>query len=280
MIVDVHNHAWLCAEHMSEAFIQETRTVSRSKPVELRVEFDDFLSAMKPVDKAIVFGIKGRHVGVYVPNEYIADFVSRAPDKLIGWMALDPNDADFMEDFERSHRELGLRGIKLAPIFSNFNPTDRSLDDLYGRAQKLGLPILFHTGMVSNRFGPLKWSHPLLFDEVACRFPDLKIILAHLSHPWEAECVAVIRKHPNVYADLSGLSYRPWRFYNTMMVVGEYNVQHKVLFASDYPWTTPGESIDALQKVNQVAAPGMPQVSLEITDEIIHRDSLKLLYDE
>jgi len=148
---------------MSEAFIEQTRT-SRNDPIELRVEFDKLIVAMEPVDKAIIFGIKGRLAGVYVPNEYVAEFANRAPDKLIGWMSLDPNDADFMEDFEKSHRDLGLRGIKLGPVYSGFDPNDRHLDDLYGKAQELGLPILFHTGMVPYRFGPLRWSRPVLFD--------------------------------------------------------------------------------------------------------------------
>jgi len=279
MIIDIHTHTWRYAEHFSAAFLEDAKR-ARADPVPMQFEFADYLAAMEAVDRAVVFGLKGRATGLYVPNDFVAEFVARAPEKLIGFMSLDPQEEDFLEDFERSYHDLGLRGIKLGPIYADFDPTDRRLDPLYREAERRRLPVLFHTGTSFVRFGPLRYSRPYLFDEVASRFPELRIVLAHLSHPWEAECIAVIRKHPHVYADIAALYYRPWQFYNSLILGQEYGVLPKLLFGSDYPFTTPQESIDHLRRVNDiVTGTNLPRVSLTAMEEIIHRDSLALLYE-
>src|ERR1700733_2751201 len=89
-------------------------------------------------------------------------------------------------------------------------------------------------------------------DQVAIRFPECKLILAHLGHPYEGECVAVIRKHPNVYADISALYYRPFQLYHSLMLVQEYGVWDKLLFGTDYPFTTVDASLDGVRALNEM----------------------------
>jgi hypothetical protein len=104
------------------------------------------------------------------------------------------------------------------------------------------------------------------------------MVLAHLGHPFCEECLVVIRKHPHVYADLSALYYRPWQFYNALVAAQEYRVTHKILFGSDYPFTTPADSITGLRQVNHVAGhSGLPRISEQVMEEILHRDALSLL---
>jgi len=149
---------------------------------------------------------------------------------------------------------------------------------IYAEAQRHGLPILFHQGTSPVRTAPIRYAHPLLIDEIAIRYPDLKIIMAHLGHPWQVETCVVIRKHPHVYADLSGNFYRPFSFWEQMVKIVEWNVAHKVLLGSDYPITTVQETIDGLRRVNQiVAGTHLPQVPEEAIEGIIFRDSLPLL---
>jgi predicted TIM-barrel fold metal-dependent hydrolase len=115
-------------------------------------------------------------------------------------------------------------------------------------------------------------------DEIAMLFPDLKIIMAHMGHPWHADTITVIRKHPNVYADVSAQLYRPWQFYNGMRLAYEWGVMHKLLFATDWPITTPEETINALRNFNDFPRKHhLPEVPSETIEEIINRDSLKLL---
>jgi len=277
VIVDVHTHAMRYPEHLSDAFVREADR-ARGFPLDLTVEWDAYRKAMEPVDRCILFGMKARHTGFYVPNEWIAKFAARDPAKIIPFLSLDPTEPDFLDDFEHAFHDLKMRGIKLAPMYANFDPTDPKLDDLYARAAKNGLPILFHTGTTFCQFAPLKFTRPALWDDVAIRHPDLTMILAHLGHPFEGEALVTTRKHPNVYLDLSALYYRPWQLYNSLILAQEYHVTHKILFGSDFPFATPGDSIAGLRALNrQVEGTNLPRIAEDTVESIIYRDSLRLL---
>ena len=138
--------------------------------------------------------------------------------------------------------------------------------------------MLFHQGTSPMREAPIRYAHPLLVDEIAMRYPDLVIVMAHLGHPWQVETCVVIRKHPNVYADLSANFYRPFSFWEQMVKANEWNVMDKILFGTDYPITYVEESIDHLRRVNEIVeGTNLPRVPAEKMEEIIHRDALSLL---
>jgi predicted TIM-barrel fold metal-dependent hydrolase len=99
-----------------------------------------------------------------------------------------------------------------------------------------------------------------------------------MGHPYEPECVAVIRKHPNVYADISALHYRPWALFQALLKAQEYLVWDKLLFGSDYPFTTVTGSIEGLRSLNdQVAGTPLPTLDTEQLERLIARPSLDLL---
>ena len=123
----------------------------------------------------------------------------------------------------------------MGPTYAGFDPRDSRCDSVYRYCQARGVPILFHVGTTYNRLAPLGLSRPWLWDEVAINYPDLRMVLAHVGHPFCDECLVVIRKHPHVYADIAALFYRPWQFYNMMISAQEYQVTHKLLFGTDYP---------------------------------------------
>ena len=113
---------------------------------------------------------------------------------------------------------------------------------------------------------------------VAIRHPDVKLILAHLGHPYEGECVVVIRKHPNVFADISALHYRPFQFYHSLMLVQEYGVWDKLLFGTDYPFTTVNATLDGLRSLNTMLdGTALPRLNEEKIEAMIARDTLTLL---
>ena len=115
-------------------------------------------------------------------------------------------------------------------------------------------------------------------DRIATIFPNLRVVMAHIGHPWQIDCLVVIRKHPNVYADISGNFYRPWSYYNAFRMATEWGVMHKLLFASDFPIATPQETLDALSTVNDcIAGTSLPEVPRDELEAIIHRPSLELL---
>jgi predicted TIM-barrel fold metal-dependent hydrolase len=127
-------------------------------------------------------------------------------------LSVDPTQSGWEREMEEGHRGLGLRGIKLLSMYAGFRPDEERLDPLWRYATKHQLPVLLHTGTTFVSQAPLECTLPRHLDKVAIRFPDVKIIMAHLSHPYEGECVVTIRKHPNVYADISALHYRPFSF--------------------------------------------------------------------
>jgi len=274
---NVHAHVWDPALHFRENVLREA-ALSRGRPLDLAVRFDALLNDMSPFERVIVFGLKGRRTGYWVPDEYVAEFVRKAPGRLVGFACCDPTQSGHMEELQHAVEDLRLQGLKMGPAYAGFDPRDERCRPVYQYCESRGIPILFHTGTAFNRDAVLGFSRPWLFDEVAARHRGLRIVLAHLGHPFYDECLAVIRKHPYVYADIAALFYRPWQFYNMMALAQEYGVTSKLLFGTDYPFAGADESIEGLRNVNRVIGESpLPRVSQEVIAQILEQDALALL---
>lgn len=276
MIFDAHTHLF-GPGHVGGSFLSDAKR-AWGDGYELQTTPEQHWEAYREVDGAIVLAFHCPATGVVVPNEYVAEYVGRHPGRLFGFASVDPRDPSAPRRLEEAVRELGLVGLKLAPIYQNFYPDRQEFFPLYEKAAELGIPILWHQGTSFVSQGFLDASRPELLDPIARTFPGLKMIVAHLGHPWHAECVSLIRKNPNVYADLSALVPRPWQFYNAMMNVTEYRVAHKVLFGTDYPFFAPGQTIAAARGINAILeGTRLPRVPEEEIEGIIHRDTPGLL---
>jgi len=274
---NIHSHAWDQALHFQEQTIRET-DISRGYRLDLTIRFDAFMDEMAPFDRVAVFGLKARRTGYWVPDEYIADFVARSPQKFVGFAACDPTQPEYMRELRHAIENLDLRGLKMGPIYAGFDPRDHRCDPIYEYCQAKGIPIIFHTGTTFNSNAPLEFGRSWLFDEVAIKYPELRIVLAHLGHPFYDECLSVIRKHPHVYADIAALYYRPWQFYNMMILAQEYKVTHKLLFGTDYPFAGSVESIEGVRNVNHIiGSSSLQRVSEEVIEGILGRNAMDLL---
>ena len=242
------------------------------------MRWEEYRATARECDKTIVFGAKARRSGQWVDDKEVAGYVAQHPEHLIGFMCLDPTQVGWRDEMEEGHIDLKLKGIKLLPMYAGFSPNDRALDDLWIYASRHGLPVLLHTGTTFVANAPLACTLPRLIDEVAIRFPEVKIVMAHLGHPWEGECIATIRKHNNVFADCSALHYRPFQLYHSLMLVQEYGVWHKLLFGSDYPFTTVDASLAGMRKLNDMLlGTALPTLNMEQMEMMFHRDTLSLL---
>jgi predicted TIM-barrel fold metal-dependent hydrolase len=278
MIVDVHSHFWEYPRHFSDYFKTQAKRARGDKEVDLTVRFEEYKATSAGADKTIVFGGKAKLSGLWVPDREVAGYVAQHPAELIGFMSLDPTQPGWQEEMIEGHQDLKLKGIKLLSMYAGFYPNDRRFDYIWEYASKHGLPVLLHTGTTFVAQAPLDCTLPRHLDDVAARFPEVKIILAHISHPYEGECVATIRKHPNVYADCSALHYRPFQLYHSLMLIQEYGVWHKLLYGSDYPFTTNQASFDGLRSLNSMLeGTKLPRLNMDRMEEMIHRDSLALL---
>jgi predicted TIM-barrel fold metal-dependent hydrolase len=113
---------------------------------------------------------------------------------------------------------------------------------------------------------------------VARAFPDLRIVVAHLGQPWMAETVMLMRKNPNVFADLSARYHRPWQLYNGLILALEYRVEAKLLFGTDFPVATLSQAIEQFRGLNQlVAGTNLPRIPDAVIEAILYERPFALL---
>jgi predicted TIM-barrel fold metal-dependent hydrolase len=277
MIVDCHTHL-STFEQWGEEFTRPFSGAYKGKGIDLHTTPERHWDAMKGVDKVIAFGINSTFLRMHTPNDQIAGYSQAHPEKVVGFMSVDPNDPNAIDELERCVHDLKLKGIKMSPVYQGYDPMDPRAQEIYRRAVKYNLPILVHAAFQSIPRTPMKWANPLLFDEVAMQFPDLKIILAHMGLPWYTDAMVVVRKHRNMYTDITGVSLRPWWGYQALVTFYESDLMHKLLFGSDFPIITVEDTMQALRNINRVVqGTGMPQIPAELIENVIQRDTLKLL---
>jgi uncharacterized protein len=179
------------------------------------------------------------------PNEEIAEVAAANPDVLVPFASVDPNKGTrAVDEVRRLIRDHGARGLKLHPNLQAFYPNDRAHYPLYDVLAEAGLPVLFHTGHSGIGAGlpggggiRLKYSNPMYVDDVAVDFPELRIVLAHPSFPWQDEAISVALHKHQVYIDLSGWS--PKYFPEQLIRYANTLLRDRVLFGSDYPLIMP-----------------------------------------
>jgi uncharacterized protein len=166
-------------------------------------------------------------------------------DVLIPFGSVDPHrGAEAVRMARRQIEEYGVKGFKFHPSSQAFLPNDRMAYPVYEVIEAAGLPALFHTGQTGAGAGTrggggirLAYSNPIHLDDVAVDFPDLPIILAHPSFPWQEEALSVATHKPQVYIDLSGWS--PKYFPPILVQYANTLLKDKVLFGTDFPVLTP-----------------------------------------
>ncbi|HEY9309496.1 MAG TPA: amidohydrolase family protein, partial [Microbacterium sp.] len=249
MITDVHTHFWT-PEHQRSPWTDGLRRVRRTlaaEPID-QVTLASYRRSIAPAERSVVFGLQAIASGIFVPNDDVAAFVAAVGGGTVGFMSVDPTRHDAVEELERAHEDLGLVGIKLGPIYQGTSPLNPLTMRVFAAAERRGLPILIHQGAIFANAGRLVDANPLLLDDVAIAFPDLKIVIAHLGHPWIEETVVVMRRNANVYADTSAIANRPTMLARGLAAAKEYGVLHKVLFGSDSPMVSAESSADGLRR--------------------------------
>jgi predicted TIM-barrel fold metal-dependent hydrolase len=190
-----------------------------------------------------------------VSNEEVAEQAAEFPDTLIPFASVDPGrGAAGVRIARRLIDDHGVRGFKFHPSDQGFYPNDPSAYPLYEVIAEAGLPALFHSGQTGVGAGQrggggirLKYSNPMHLDDVAVDFPDMPIIIAHPSVPWQDEALAVAGHKPQVYIDLSGWS--PKYFPPQLLAQANSLLKHKVLFGSDFPALSPDRWLEDFAKL-------------------------------
>lgn len=204
MIVDCHVNIWN-DEDVRPLFREQMARI-RPGGMELKADADTLHAAMAEVDRAIVFAIGyGDSAGVQSEDATTAACVAKYPDKFVGFAYADPRRPDCLERLRFATGELGLKGVKYGPIYNGVPLDDPRMEPVYEHCVANDLPLTMHMGTTFGADAPLELGRPIHVDAVARRHPDLKMVLAHMGHPWFEECVAVIRKQPSLRRGLGHL---------------------------------------------------------------------------
>jgi len=187
-----------------------------------------------------------------IPNEEILDAARANPDVIVPFVSVDPARPDALERVQ-ALAEAGARGFKFHPNLQAFLPNDERVYPLYEAIQAAGVPALFHSGHSGIGTGlpgggglRLKYSNPMCLDDVAADFPELQIVLAHPSFPWQDEAISICLHKSNVWIDLSGWS--PKYFPPQLVQYANTQLRTKVLFGSDFPLITPDRWLDDFEQ--------------------------------
>jgi len=203
----------------------------------------------------VVFSVDERLTGrPQVPNEEVLNLARRHSDFMIAFASVDPTRGPEAVQEARRLIGLGVRGFKLHPPLQQFHANDRSVYPFYEVVAEAKLPVIIHTGHSGIGTGMpggggvrLKYGNPMDIDDVAVDFPDMPIILAHPSFPWQDEAISICLHKPQVYIDLSGWS--PRYFSPILIQYANTLLKHKMLFGSDYPLITPDRWMADFEKI-------------------------------
>ena len=191
-----------------------------------------------------------------ISNEEIAEAAAENADVAIPFASIDPARGKMgVREARRLIKDYGVRGFKFHPTVQAFFPNDHDAYPLYEVIAEAGLPAIFHTGQTGIGAGMpgggglrLKYSNPIYLDDVAADFPDMPIIMAHPSVPWQDEALSVATTKPNVYIDLSGWS--PKYFEPKLVQYANTLLKHKVLFGTDNPAISPDRWLSDFEKID------------------------------
>lgn len=256
--IDVHTHAWKSALRVDDKLTESQEAMGRYFRYQPQHQTVPEMAEMyrKLRMAFVVFtvdGEKGASRGI--TNEEIAELAHQHGDVAIPFASINPlRGAEGVRAARRLITEYKVKGFKFHPSVQEFFPNDRLAYPLYEVIAEAKLPALFHTGQTGVGAGTrggggirLKYSNPLHLDDVAADFPDIPIILAHPSFPWQEEALSVATHKPQVYIDLSGWS--PKYFPPILVQYANTLLKDKILFGSDYPVISPEKWMEEFAKL-------------------------------
>lgn len=276
MIVDVHTRVWdatACLGRANELMLRR-RGEPWQRPDPSAPAHD---AAMEKVQLSIVHGFESRHLDASIPPEKLAEFVRARRDRVIGFAGIDPTAGKPVKELERA-LSLGMQGVTISPAGQAFHPSDSRAMALYEACEARGVPVFVDSVQLLCRDAMLEFAQPYLLDEVARTFPKLRIVITGLGHPWIEQGLALLAKHPTVYAVLGELILHPWRVYNALLLAYQHGVMNQILFGSNFPFLTPEKAIITIYSLNTFAhGTNLPTIPREQLRMVVEHDAVRSL---
>ena len=306
MLVDCHVHSWRYPDHFNKPAMLASQPQKRRDWPESRfiqmwdAPIERYFPEMEgAVDRAILQGLSAWNtMGVTIPNDYMASVVKSHPDKLSWCCVVDPTDEGSAEEVERCVTQLGAVGVgELCPGYAGYYLNDPRCFQVYEKAQALGVPIVVHAGPTRPPNSRVKYGDPMLVDEIALDFPELKIVICHMGYYRFEDTVFLLEKHPNVFADVSWLSTLaglernkvpryvpvvPYPYHRLLHPVLLYFSQtlgepDKLIWGSDWMACSPRDSLQIWKNINEkLGRYGLPEIPEKSIHNLLHENWRKI----
>ncbi len=246
MIIDAHVHPVLfgeiCKDPQRVNFRKQNFGLYKSSPVPM----EQVMTVMNHagVDAAILLAEDYSHeMGQpIVSNEELRIIKDYAPGRFFGFASVDPRCEDAAEKLSYAYETLGLDGLKLNLAHLQMYPDDKRLEPLLEISIRNNKPVTFHTGFSWEPDSPSKFGRPILYEDIAIAYPELRICLSHLAWPWVDELCMLLIKYKNVYTDTATVfmdSPKNWfeQIFMKNMAPGwlQNNLNDKIMFGSNLP---------------------------------------------
>jgi hypothetical protein len=276
MIIDCHTHVWTHPAQLGADVEEYLRRETGGENIQGGPAEHE--RASRCTDKTLVLGCCRAETDTVEPNEVVAEYVAAHPDRMIGVAAIDPTDPDAARLGEQLLERPVFRGLTISPAGQDFHPADSRAMAVYELANERGVPVFLQQGTHFHPRSRMEYARPLLLDEIAREYPDLTLVIASMGHPWIEEGIALIGKHPRVFADIAGLLRRSWQAYNAMVLAHQFNVTDKILFGSDFPFYNAADAIKSVYRMHEMTqGTNLPIVPREKLRSIVERDAIAAL---
>ena len=307
MIVDTHMHCVRYPEHHLNVSELPKRfpAVASLPPEEIKKRFDHpielYLEETEGViDKAIILCLNfPESISIVQPHDDVAETVRQHSDKLAWCCNVNPLEKGAVEEFERCVKELGAVGMgEWGPPYQFFYTNDERCFPIYEKAIELDVPIVIHAGATLPRLCRLKYANIWDLDEVAIRYPELKIVICHIGYPKYEDAILLMQKHPNIFADISWLPFLAgldapekapmgrlpgvpalvYPYYHLLhpllyYLSGVSGLPDKLLFGTDYSSVSPVRYVDILTNINELTTKfNLPEIPQQTIENILHEN--------
>jgi len=276
MIVDCHTRIWASPEEMgsgSAGWLERN-----SGQPNLSADPADHAAATEGVDAVLVWGFRSRHLDAEIPNTFIADYAAQHRDRIVGVAAVDPLAPDAIERLTNVAERPEFAAVTVCPAGQAFHPAHSRAWRVYELCAERKIPVFFECGVDLAPSAAMEFARPALLDEIARALPELTMVVGDMGRPWVDEAVALLTRHANVYAEIASLLRRPWEAYRALLAAHERRAGEKLLFGSDFPFSTAPAAIEQLYRINEITrGTGLPAVPREVLRGIVERDALDAL---
>lgn len=290
MIIDCHIHAGLLGKHYPQWWVDELYRVwgGVDRWTDRKVNMplgERFVHQMDEVGLDMMCIMTSDHrrvysgeLGPFTPNEFLLEVREAAPERFALTCSVDPlrDVYEAIQELERCVREWGFQACKIYPTYDHFDPRDERLFPIYEKLIELDVPMQIHMGWTPCLNAPMKYQHPYLLDDVAQRYPELKMVISHLGWPWVDECIALIAKWENLHADLAYWGWLgPEETLRAVKKFGRLCGYHRLHFGSENSHTHMAAQM--MLSLNDVArSNGEEPIAQEDMDRIMWRNTAEV----